>query len=348
MDRLAPENDERSEWDFLNRVLILVGIVSLAFLAWQLSGVLLLVFGSILVATILRAAARPLAKHTLLSDRAAVIVVALLILGALFAIGLLFGSQITAQLSDITARLPSAINQVEQQFNLGNISEQIREQAKQGSSTVLSNLASYTFTVLGALADFILVIAAGVFIALNPHVYKRGIVKLFPPRQHALVDETLDNTGKGLQLWLIGVLISMSIVGVLSTIAFMIVGLPSAIGLGLIAGLAEFVPLLGPFIGGAAALLVALTQDGTTVIWTLVAVLIIQQLESNMITPIVQRHIVSLPAAVLLFAILAFGVLFGPLGVLFATPLSVVVFTLVNKLYVREALEERTEVPGEK
>jgi predicted PurR-regulated permease PerM len=95
------------------------------------------------------------------------------------------------------------------------------------------------------------------------------------------------------------------------------------------------------------AVLLAFTQDGATVLWTVLAVLVIQQIEGNVIFPLVERRVVSLPPALALFAIVAGGVLFGTLGMIFGFPLAVVTFVLVKKLYVRETLGEPTPVPGE-
>lgn len=83
-------------------------------------------------------------------------------------------------------------------------------------------------------------------------------------------------------------------------------------------------------------------------LWTLLLYILVQQIESNLIVPIAQRRTVSLPPAITLFAVVAFGLLFGLLGVLFATPLAVVVLVAVKKLWVREVLGEPTEVPGER
>ena len=124
--------------------------------------------------------------------------------------------------------------------------------------------------------------------------------------------------------------------------------MPSPFALGLIAGLLEFVPFIGPVLGALPAVLIASTVDGATVLWTVLLFAVIQQVESNIVFPLLGRRMVSLPPALALFAILAAGVVFGPLGLLFGFPLAVVAFVLVKKLYVRETLGEETPLPGEK
>jgi predicted PurR-regulated permease PerM len=121
---------------------------------------------------------------------------------------------------------------------------------------------------------------------------------------------------------------------------------PAALALALLAGLAEFVPLIGPIVAAIPALLIALSEGVQTALWTLLLYLAVQQVESNLIMPVVQHRVVSLPPAITLFAVVAFGLLFGSLGVLFATPLAVVLFVAVKKLWVSETLGEPTDLPG--
>ena len=139
----------------------------------------------------------------------------------------------------------------------------------------------------------------------------------------------------------------MTIVGVASFVAYRWVGLPSPLALAIIAALSNFVPFLGPLVGAVPALIFALAIDLETVLWTGAAVLIIQQIEGNLLTPIIQRRAVLMPPVVVLFSIVVFGFLFGILGVLLAVPLAVAITVLVKKLWIRQALKEETELPGE-
>jgi predicted PurR-regulated permease PerM len=139
----------------------------------------------------------------------------------------------------------------------------------------------------------------------------------------------------------------MVLIGVLSGLAAWIIGLPSAIALGLIAFAAEFVPYLGPIIAAVPAVLVAATIDTRAMLWTIAAYLIIHQIEGNLFTPLIQRRLVLVPPAVMLLGIVAISLLFGPAAVIFAAPIVVVVFVAVKVLYVRDTLGEDTEIPGE-
>jgi predicted PurR-regulated permease PerM len=136
--------------------------------------------------------------------------------------------------------------------------------------------------------------------------------------------------------WLRGQLVAMLAVGALTGLGAALIGLPSALALGLLAGLLEFVPIVGPIFAAIPALLLAATLGWSEVLWTLALFIVIQQIEGNMLMPAIMQKAVELPPAVTLFAVLAFGLLFGPLGVLLATPLAVVLMVLVQHLYLRD------------
>jgi predicted PurR-regulated permease PerM len=151
-----------------------------------------------------------------------------------------------------------------------------------------------------------------------------------------------------LRLWLLGQLASMTMIGVLTALGLWAIGVPSAFALGLLAALAAFVPYLGPILSALPALLLALNEGTDTLLFTAALYIAVQQVESYVVTPLIQQRVATLPAAVTVFAIVAAGLLFGAPGVLLAAPLTMVAYVLVKRLYVEEALETPTDVPGEK
>ncbi len=139
----------------------------------------------------------------------------------------------------------------------------------------------------------------------------------------------------------------MVTIGLLSTLAVWLIGLPSPWALGLIAAVAEFVPYLGPILAAIPALLVALTGGESQVIWTLAAYLAIHQVEGNLVVPLIQQRMISIPPALMLLGIAAIGALAGLIGFLMAAPIVVAVFVVVQKVYVRDTLKEPITLPGE-
>ena len=339
---------EFTDGPFVRRVLIVIGLFALAYGAWQLSGVLLLVFGAVLFAVILSALAALIARYTPVPERWSLVLATIGLLALVLAFLFLFGAQIAQQIGQVTERLPAALDNFARELGTPPISERLPQILSGRGSDLLRQAANYGLTVIGGLADLVLVIVAGVYIAADPGVYRTGLVKLFPIGQHERIESAIAAMGAALRRWLAGQLVAMLLVGILSGLAYWWIGLPAPLGLGAIAGLTNFIPLLGPIIGAVPAVLLAFTQDGATVLWTILAALAIQQIEGNVITPNVEKRAVAIPPALVLFSILAFGYLFGILGAILAAPLTVVVFVLVKKLYVRETLGEETSVPGEK
>jgi predicted PurR-regulated permease PerM len=346
---------ERFEWEsfrdgeFIRRVLIVFGLAALAYLFWHLTDVLLLAFGAVLVAVVLHAFADLLSRYAFVPRRWSLTVATLIVFAIFAAVLVSFGAQVRAQLAGLTERLPLAIDSFSRELGFGEVSHQIPQALGMGpGGGFISRLAGIGGSLMGGLADVLLVVIAGLYIAASPRVYRQGLVKLFPPSQHDRVETSLDAAGQALRLWLISQFLAMTCVFVLVTATLWYLGLPSPIALGLIAGLADFIPFVGPVIGAIPAVLIASSIDTPTALWTIAAFVVIQQIEGNIIFPILGRRMVSLPPALALFAILACGTVFGILGVVFGFPLAVVIYVLIKKLYVRETLGEETPVPGEK
>ncbi len=301
------------------------------------------------MAILLRSIAEPIERFTPIrgpwSLLLAVLVVGIFVVG----FSVLLGNQIAAQTRSLIAQWPQLWTSLEQQLgveNLGQtVAERLREFFSQGSS--IANVAGITLTLFDILLSFALVVIAGVYIALRPGDYRKGLLILFPDRVRDRIAAAVDNSGRALRHWLVGQLVAMVIIGTLTAAGLSILGVPSALALGFIAGVADFVPIVGPIVAAIPAVLLGFSISPGTALWVVVLYLAIQQIEGNVVMPVVQRQAVDLPPALTLFALLAFGVLFGPLGVVFATPLAVVALVAVKQLYIRDTLGGKAEVPGE-
>ncbi len=338
----------QSDWDFVRRVLIVLLLAALAYFLWLTSRVLLLIFASVLLAVLLNAFAELIARRTPIPRRwtlsVATVIVGVLLLGSLF----LFGFQIGAQITQVFDKLPGAIDAAGNRIGISNAFGQIENAVTSGADpSFFFRAAGLGYTLVGALADLALVVVAAIYIAGDPTLYRRGVAMLLPPNQHERIFDAMDVTGSALRMWFAGQLAAMLLIGVVSGLAYWWIGLPSPLALGVITGLTNFIPFIGPILGAVPALIFALAIDVETVLWTAGATLAIQQLEGNVVTPLIQRQAVLMPPALTLFAIVIFGLLFGLLGVFLAAPLAVALLVLVKKLWVRETLGEHTVVPGE-
>jgi predicted PurR-regulated permease PerM len=188
---------------------------------------------------------------------------------------------------------------------------------------------------------------AGFYLAAQPSLYRDGLISLAPLGAREKVRTTLDVMAQALRLWLVGQFIQMALIGLLSALAALAIGLPSPLALGLIAGVAEFIPYLGPIIAAVPALLVAATVSVHTVLWTLFVYFLIHQVEADLIVPLMQRRMVYIPPVVMLMSVAALTYLFGWSVIIFAAPIVVILFVGVNKLYVRDCLGETVQLPGE-
>jgi predicted PurR-regulated permease PerM len=271
-----------------------------------------------------------------------------MILALVSSAGLLVGPALAREMRGLVEFLPTAFAQVAQELRLGSLADLL---SASGSVSSLGDLASRIFawstTAVGAVASLVLVIAGGIYLAASPAVYRDGFVKLVPPNYHPNVNAALDDAGAALRWWIRGQFIAMVLVGVMTGLGLWLAGVPSAFALGFIAGLAEFVPIIGPILAAIPIALVAGTQGWDTLLWAIAIVILVQQVESNLITPLIADRIATVAPAVGLFAVVAMGVLFGPLGLLFGFPLAVVFDVTVRRLYVHDTLGEPVEILGE-
>lgn len=310
-------------------------------LLWRLSDIVLLAFGAVLIATLLRVVAEPFERWTPLPSWLSLMISGLIVIGLVGAAAWVFGSEIATEFSDITRRIETAAREIRGMLDKNEAGKYLVAQM-QGPTLSVTGMLQRVFSLgTSVLEALVVVVISALYLVVQPQAYRRGIVLLFPPRMHKEAEDTLDEIGRTLRLWLIGQITQMLIIGGLSTLAVWLIGLPSVFALGLIAAVTEFVPYLGPIMAAIPAILVALTQSPDAALWTLGAYILIHQIEGNLITPLIQRWLIFIPPALMLLGIAAIGTLFGVAGVVFAGPIVVTLFVVVKKLYVRDTLGEK-------
>ena len=328
---------------------MIVTIVGLAWLLVELTGFLMLVFAALVIAAIFSSMARRVCKLTGMKRGPALGISVVLLLGVFAGAFTLFGSQLASEFDTIRNSIPPAIDRVEALLDQIGLGERARDLFKQGSgdiSSMASRLGGFAMTATNALANFVLVFVGAIFIASDPAVYRRGLLLLLPQRAENMVSAALDDAARGLRGWMVGQAVSSLVVAVLTWAGLWILGVPAAGGLGLIAGLLDVIPMIGPIIAGVPAILLAFTVSPTTALWTIGLFLVVQQLQGNFLQPMIQKHAVDVPPAVLLFAVIAAGLVFGFLGVLLSAPLTVVIYVMVQRIYVRTLLGKDIKVAG--
>jgi predicted PurR-regulated permease PerM len=342
--------EDQTDRSFVRRALIVVAIAAVALVAWQLRTVLVLLFGAIVMGTVFRAIAEPLTKHLRLPNGAAVLVAVLVIVGVLVGVGWLLGQQIASQTDALAQTLPRALGQVDawlSGFGLSRPFETWFAQLHHSGGTLVSRFGSWLSAASNGVANFLIVFFGGVFLASEPRFYRVGAIKLIPEAKRSVFAKALDESERALRLWLKGELIAMVVIGVMTGAGLWLLGVQSWLVLGILAGFFEFIPFAGPILSAIPGILIALVHSPQLALWTSLMYIFVQHSEAYLIQPIIQQYAVDVPAVVLLFSLLAFAVLFGPIGILFAAPLSVVTYVMVKRLYVIEALDTPTPIPGE-
>lgn len=331
-------------------VLIVVSIVGVVWIAVELTSFFMLVFAAVVLAAVFDTIASWLCRKTNMPRSAGLALSVIGLIAVFTGAFVLFGSQLAQQFDTIRQAIPAALEDVEgllDRYGLGSSARDLVEAGGADLSELTSKAGGYALAAGSGIADFILVIVGAIFLASNPATYRRGLLLLVPSKAEDVVAQGLDDSARGLRGWMVGQAVSSLVVAALTWAGLALLGVPASGGLGLIAGLLDIIPMIGPVIAGVPAVLLAFTVSPITALWTLVLFLVIQQLQGNFLQPMIQKHAVDVPPAVLLFSVFAAGLLFGFLGILLAAPLTIVVYVLVQRIYVRTILGKPIKVAGE-
>lgn len=328
-------------------VLIALALTALAVLIWRLSDVFVIAFGGIVLSTLLHALAEPLKRFPRLSPNVRMSLALATLLAVLGLVGWLFGNQVAAQADELQRLLPQQYHHVTSWLSQSQLGRTFVASIKAVSGAkAMGGLGAGVATFLGGTLDAVLILFLGVYFAFDPQLYVNGFLRLLPPGRRPQYRRALDEAGLSLRKWLRAQLIAMILVGILAGVGLAIIGVPLALVLGGLAALLEFIPVIGPIMFGIPAVLVAFSQGPRTALYAVLVYTAIQQLESNVIIPLLQRWAVEMPPVVGLLSVLAAGILLGPGGIIFAAPLAVVTMELVKQLYVEDTLEHPTKRPS--
>lgn len=340
---------------FALRLLLFFMVLGLAIALWVIRDAILLIFLAVLIATAIHGIADALMRLLPLPRPGAVAGAALILVSGLGAVFWIFGSQIAGEVSDVFNRLPEAwtrIKEMAQGNTAGAALVAEVEAAGSGASPgvlsgVVSNAGGYALPLASGLTSALLVLFIAGFLTRSAASVRRGVLLLLPAGTDEKVGEALDASARALKKWLLGITIDMAVIAVLMGIILWAFGVPAFIGLALIAGLSQFVPTVGPLISSVPGILLAFTVSPMTALWVALAYIVVSQLESALIYPLIQEKAAAVPPALILISILCFGMLFGMLGVLLATPLLVVLSVFIVKLYVQDTLGKQASYPGQ-
>jgi predicted PurR-regulated permease PerM len=311
--------------------------------------VLLVIFAGLLFAVFFAGGGEWLARHLgigrIWGIGLFVLLIVLILAGVLFA----FAPAAAEQFDRLMQEVPAAVERL--RVRLGKYAwgdDLLRRVTPEAlmSNAAAGTAATAVATTFGALGNFVIMLFIGIYVALDPETYRRGLLSLLAPSMRAVGTEVVRKATDTLRRWLVAQLMAMAVVGSLTWLGLWLIGVPLAPILGLIAALLAFIPNVGPIIAAVPAVLLGLS-DGPTTAWMVVGIYVgVQTLESYAITPLIQQEHVSLPPALIITMQLFMGVLFGVFGLAMATPMAALSVTLVRETYVRRYLELEALVVG--
>jgi predicted PurR-regulated permease PerM len=321
---------------------------------YRISGVVLAFLLTILLSIILAAPVNYLARRGI-PRTWGVLAVFAAIVGVLWLLGLALVPAIEAQSRQFAETFPTLLDEafaladrLKSFFGLGSrfsldpdrLSNVGREFL---TGDTVSTAAGVGLTAANVISLGVVVSISAIYLVIRPTPAVDGFVSLFPAGWRQRTREVLYAMYQTLQRWFLGQLTAMTFIAVFWAISLSIIGIPFALLLGIFGGLLSFIPYLGATISVIIPILLALISDPFTVVWVILAFIIIQQIEGNILQPIVMSRAVDLHPALVVFAILIMGTLFGLIGIFLAVPLVAALQVLVRELWVQRMDEIGTD-----
>lgn len=333
-----------------------IGLLAFAvalYILWEIRQILLQIFAAVVLANSLNQLAQRLQKTGATRLGAVLLSIGTLLL-SIVVFFLLIVPPFANQLQQVIDLVPQGIQQLNRQigewyrlipnqFNeyIPSV-DNLVEQAQPFLNRLLGGSLAIFSTSLGGLLNFLLILVLGIMMLVNPLAYRQGFIRLFPSFYRRRVDAIMLECEVSLGRWIIGALISMTVVAIFSTIGLAIIGVPAALAQGVLAGLLNFIPNLGPTFSVVPPMLISLLDPEKPLLKALLVLglfVLIQQLESNLLTPYVMAQQVSLLPALTLIGQVFFATLFGFMGLLLAIPLMVVCQIWLRRTLVEDVLD---------
>lgn len=320
-------------------------------LLWRAVPVLLLLFAGALIALALRFIGDEISRFTRIPPLWSLTLVLVLVVAGGLAALVLAAPAMSQQIQDLASNLQSSLASLERSLRESTTGSYILDWISElggdeGSMPDIWGRAAGLFSMtFGAVAGFFLTIIVGIFLAYNPSLYVCGFLRLIPLPRRKRANEMINELADTLRWWMVGQLISMFVLLFSTWLMLWLLGVPLAFILGLLTGVLTFIPYLGPLIAMIPILLVAFAENPTLMVTVLILYLIIQNMEANVLMPIVFQKTVHLPPVLTIVAQVLLGAIFGFVGVILATPLMAAGIDFVKMIYVEDVLGDSMDRP---
>ena len=337
---MSAANDTR--WATPHRVALLAFIVLAVFGVLRAlvvaRTVLLLGFLAVVLATVLRFPIDFLSRR--LRRPGAVILTLLAFVGGLVAIGFLVAPRVQMQLEQLPGEIANARDRIEQWWLMrtGDPGAAARKIVGQAPAQAVKHALPIAFNAVEAVSAMVAMIVLAFFLAAEGDRLRTAMCRLVPPAYERDFEICWHRAGSALRHWTRGILISMTIMGVLTGVGLWIAGVEAPFLLGLVTFFGTFVPYVGAITSALPGLAVALSQSPERMFWALVVYVVVHHVEGYLVQPLVMRRAARLQPALLLVWEALMGAVFGVAGIVVATPLLAVVYALVGYAWVERTL----------
>jgi predicted PurR-regulated permease PerM len=309
---------------------------------------LLLTFACILCAVLFYKLSEIVHRRLGLNRKWALTAIVLLLVAIIGLGGWAMAPQISEQSTKLAKEIPAAVERLQGEVRNHPLLKRVAaelpppEEIVKQLGNMVPNAGLFFSGVLGAIGNVVIILFVGIYFAATPQLYTSGFVRLIPRNRRDRARQVLQELGHTLASWLLGKAASMLIVGIATSIGLSMLGVPLALILGIIAGLLDFIPYLGPIMAGVPAVLLALSISPDLALYTVLLFVGVQVVEGYLLQPLIEARAVDLPPALVIVMQLIFGTLFGLAGVALATPLAAALAVLVRMLYIEDVLGDRT------
>lgn len=325
-----------------NLHMMVLGLAVAVALLWLLSDVILLLFAATLIACQLQGAAVYLARHTKLPYGPALGLVVLTIAAGLGLAFWLRGPGLASEARTIYDQVNIQVANLWQSLGdaewLQGVVRRVQIYLRSMTGHMAGMAAGFVTTTLGSVGSVLLIVVIAIYLAASPKQYVRGLIALLPQPWRRRGGEIMAQEGHTLRWWFFGQLVDMAAIGVLTGAGLLFLGVKLWFTLGLIAALCNFVPYVGALAGSVPAIVVGLSEGPRTAVYVAILFIAVQTIEGNVIAPMIQRRTVDLPPVITLLSQTVLGTLFGPFGLILATPITAVSLVLVRMLYIETIL----------
>ncbi|WP_199554278.1 AI-2E family transporter [Sandaracinobacteroides hominis] len=344
-----------SDGTIFRRTMVVAAAVGSAVMLWRLTDLILLLMAAALVAFIFYKFAAQLQRRIHVPFPVALVLAVLLPAIFLALVFWAFGSMMLDQFALLAQQLPGAFAWAQEWLKTSSLGREITQAAGgfiPDGSRIVSLLQLIASSVGTVVTSLVVVVVAGIYLAAQPRLYGRGVLHLVPPHARDKTVATVGAVAHALSSWLKAQGLSMVFVGIFTGVALSFVGIPAAPAIGMVAGICEFVPYLGTIVVAIPSIIIGFSISTDTGILTVIVIVAVQQIQGNIVTPLIQSKMAELPPALTIFSLIAAGVLLGPMGVILAVPLTVIGQTLVKELLAYPELPEEgagslSSLPGD-